>query len=357
MNRIQSTVIRAGLALACTTAAYAQTSASQPAAAGNDLAALPPPQCEPLVRGVLWWVDPAVDGPRVRQIVQAMADVGMNVLWIIGSNEFLTQADNPLLNRIFDEADRREWRVILATSTNGRWYFDWDIPALKKIEERNIRAMARMYAQRPSFFAWYINYEIYMEWGEKSERIRELYHCIGRLAREITPKAKLTISPFFLADKDQIRDKFRYADPEEYALWWAETLLHAGIGIVMLQDSSELHCRCVPAETRVAFFEAMQAACKAGGAELWGNVETVEVAAGDMTEYAAWLKRSRKSKTALPWTFDMTRNSFKLDLASRFSTNIVSWGWEYWNPVVPRSGAGDGKDNYAAYKEYFDSRK
>jgi hypothetical protein len=326
------------------------TLAAGPATQPADLSALPPQQCAPVIRGVLWWVRPPYDLERIRAEMEAMAAVGMDLLWVFTNNDRLADPDNPALKLIYDEADRRQWRVIICTSAVAGWYVDWDIPKLKRIEERNIRAIAGLYGQRPSFWGWYINYEVYMEWGEKSYRIRELFHHIGRLTRELTPKARLTISPFYLVDRDGVRGRFRYADPEEYALWWAETIGHAGIQVVMLQDSSELHCRCVSTETRVAFFEAMQAACKANHeVELWGNVETVEHPAADIAEYARMLEMSRK----MPWTFDMSRNAFKLDLASRFCTNIVSWGWEYWNPVGPPDKVGANPDNYTAYKAYY----
>jgi len=53
-----------------------QRPASQFAGQAEDLSKLPPPQCEPLIRGVLWWVHPTVDGPRVREIFDAMDAVG-----------------------------------------------------------------------------------------------------------------------------------------------------------------------------------------------------------------------------------------------------------------------------------------
>ena len=320
--------------------------ATYPARIGD----LPAPQCPPLIRGVLWDVVPDRDGPKVEAIIDAMAGVGMNLLWILGPNEFLTQAENPVLKRIFDEADHRGWRVILTTSSNGPWYIAWDIPALKKVEDRNILLMARMYGHRRSFFGWYINYEIYVQWDERGRQIRELYNHIGRLTRTATPKARLTISPFFLVDKDQVRDKFRYAPPAEYSAFWSETIRQAGINIVMLQDSSELHCACVDVPTRIAFFKAMQAACRTNHAELWGNVEAVEVASPDMADYARNIVEYRR----FPWSFNMTRNVFKLDLASRYSTNLVSWGWEFWNPILPQTKVGDSTDNYAAYKAYFE---
>lgn len=338
------------LASASVLAGPSATAPALPTTWPGDIDDVPAAQCEPLVRGVLWWVNPDRDGPNVREIVGAMADVGMNLVWIIGSNEFLTQEDNPLLKQVFDEADRRGWRVILATSSNGRWYYDWDIPALKTIEDHNIPLMARLYGRRPSFFGWYINYEIYTEWGERCHRIRELYNHIGALVRDVTPKARLTISPFYLVDRDQVRGKFRYADPEEYATFWAETIRQAGINVVMMQDSSELHCACVPVSTRIAFFEAMRAACTANNAELWGNVETVEIPSPDMADYARNIDAYRKD----PWSFDMARNALKLDLASRYSKNIVSWGWEFWNPIFPQTKVGDSKVNYAAYKAYYE---
>ncbi len=324
--------------------------------AADKTAALPDPQCPPLVRGILWWINPKTDPPNVDKTIEAMDAVGMNLLWLLHTTPLVNDEQDSTLDRIFTQADRRGWKVIIETSCVHQWYGPWDIEKLKQINQEQIRTVTRRYAHHPSFFGWYINYEIYMEWDEKSDKIRDLYNAIGRMTREATPKAKLTISPFFLADKDKIRADFRYATPEEYGQWWEETIRQAGIDIVMLQDSGAEHCECVPQETRVAFFTAMQRACKANKAELWGNVETVEYRARDWQEYARILKQHRENKTELPWSFDMERNAWKLDLASRFSTNIVSWGWEFWNPVQPQDKVGNSLDNYKAYKAYYGVR-
>lgn len=314
---------------------------------------LPPPQCRPLIRGVLWWIHPKTDGPHLERTLDAMGDVGMNLLWLLGTMPLADDPDDTLLERIFAQADRHGWRVIIETSWVHEWYARWDIPALMELERKRVERITRRYAHHPSFWGWYINYEIYMEWGEKSRKIRTLYNHIGRLTRGATPAAKLTISPFFLADKDHVRADFRYATPAEYGDWWTETIRQAGIDVVMLQDSGAVHCECVTTATRVAFFRAMQRACEAGGAQLWGNVETVEHRAKDWSEYGRRLRHHRKQGTKYPWSFDMRRNAMKLDLASRFSTNIVSWGWEFWNPVRPQNDVGDSIANYRAYADYY----
>lgn len=323
--------------------------------AGTD--PLPAPRCEPLIRGALWWLRPERESERLRETLDAMEGVGMNLLWLLHTSELAADPQSTLLDRIFAEADRRGWRVIIETSHRPRWYHDWDIPAEITANRAHVENVTRRYAHHRSFFGWYLNYEIYMEWDEKSRKIRELYRAIGRMTRELTPRAKLTISPFFLADKDGIRDAFRYAEPSEYGDWWAETIRDAGIDIVMLQDSGAEHCECVPLETRVAFFGAMQRACLAAGAELWGNVETVEFLAKDWDEYGRRLREHRAAGTEYPWSFDMQRNAWKLDLASRFGTNIVTWGWEFWNPVFPQSKVGRSEENYAAYRRYYEAKR
>ncbi|HOW70020.1 MAG TPA: DUF4434 domain-containing protein [Phycisphaerae bacterium] len=322
-------------------------------AVGEEGAALPAPRCEPVIHGVLWWVDPAAHGPKLLEILDAMDRVGMNTLWILGPQTWLIDPAAPLLERIYAEADRRRWRVILATSGMGDWYHRWDIPALVKTEEADITDLARRYGRHSSFFGWYINYEIYMEWDEKSRMIRRLYNRIGELTRQATPTAKLTISPFFLADKNHVRGDFRYATPDEYGRWWSETIRQAGIDVVMLQDSGAEHCECVEPSTRMAFLDAMRRAAVARGAELWGNVEMVEYRAKDWGEYGRRLRQHRASGTAYPWSFDMKRNALKLDLASRYCTDIVSWGWEFWNPALPQTEVGDSRASYAAYQEYL----
>ncbi len=347
-------LIVASLAVAPAGTVAADTTTAPARTAAHDLD-LPPPQCRPLIRGVLWWIHPKVDGPKLTETLDAMGAVGMNLLWLLGTMPLVDDPDDTLLERIYTEADRRGWRVLIETSWVPEWYGPWDIPKLKALESRRIPLIARRYAHHRSFFGWYINYEIYMEWGETSRKIRDLYGHIGRLVRAATPKAKLSISPFFLADKDHVRADFRYATPDAYGAWWAETLRGAGIDIVMLQDSGAVHAECVTPRTRAAFFAAMQRACRAAGAELWGNVEMVEHRADDWADYGRKLRAYHAAGTPYPWSFDMARNAAKLDLASRFTTNIVSWGWEFWNPVNPRHEVSNSAANYRTYQRYVEA--
>ena len=322
------------------------------AASSTDAGAEPPPQCQPVISGVLWWLTPAAERPKLNAILDAMEQAGMDTLWLLNTTRLAADPKDAFLEEIYSEADRRKWRVIIETSHVGDWYHRWDVPALKEADRRHVENVTRRYSRHPSFYGWYINYEIYMEWGEKSDKIRELYRHIGHLTRPATPGAKLTISPFFLADQRQIRGNFRYASPEEYGRWWQETIRDAGIDIVMLQDSGAEHCECVDKTTRAAFFSAMKGACKANGAQLWGNVEMVEYRAKSWDEFARRLAEYRAAKVEYPWSFDMTRNAWKLNLASRYSTRIVSWGWEFWNPVIPKEKVGNSRENYATYLRY-----
>lgn len=127
-----------------------------------DAVGLPSPQCAPLIRGVLWWIDPKVDGPRLIEVLDAMEAVGMDVLWLFGTMELAADPDDRLLERIYAQADRRNWRVIIETSWVYEWYGPWNIAALKEIERKRVALITRRYAHHRSFFAWYINYEIYM---------------------------------------------------------------------------------------------------------------------------------------------------------------------------------------------------
>jgi hypothetical protein len=310
-------------------------------------------QCQPVISGVLWWLNPGAERSKLTPILDAMEQAGMDTLWLLNTTGIAADPKDTFLEEIYAQADRRKWRVIIETSSVGDWYHRWDIPALKEADRRHVENVTRRYSRHRSFYGWYINYEIYMEWGEKSDKIRELYRYIGQLTRQATPGAKLTISPFFLADQRQIRGNFRYASPEEYGRWWEETIRQAGINIVMLQDSGAEHCECVDQATRQAFFSGMERACKASGAQLWGNVEMVEYRAKTWDEYAKKLAQYREAKTEYPWSFDMRRNAWKLDLASRYSTRIVSWGWEFWNPIVPQEKVGKSGENYAAYRGYY----
>ncbi len=100
------------------------------------------------------------------------------------------------------------------------------------------------------------------------------------------PRKPVTLSPFFILDREKVFGDFRYATPEEYAQFWTGLIRRSGFDIIMLQDSGE-HFSYVTNEQRRPFFAAMQSACMAAGAGLWGNVETAEFECPSIEEYVA----------------------------------------------------------------------
>ncbi len=221
------------------------------------------------------------------------------------------------------------------------------------------------YGSHASFWGWYLNNELNpLEQSDVEQSLfwRTIWKSVVDKSKAISPGTKVTISPFFLLDKEGYRG-FKYLNPEIYEEWWYHTMKETGIDILMLQDSGAEHLSFFTLEDRKPFFQAFANACRKAGKEFWMNVETGQVEAKDWA-HALQMEKDFDRK----WAFtEINWLKQKLDLAAEYATGIINWGYyPLMNPVEEYSVLTiqdiDGqpvelssrKNNYDAYKDYVD---
>ena len=205
----------------------------------------------PLLRGALWWlVPPCTDwsNERLEQAIQAQCDIGFDLLWIFNTPGLLDQAEQAaaatpngdFLEMVYAIADAKDMRVI-ADLPKGGWHGKAPAADMLAINRDYIARYAARYGGHPSFWGWYLNYEINPIAPDDTQQTafwREVWRDVVQACHNAAPGSVVTISPFFLLD-DAGHRGFRYQTPEEYARWWGATMKATGIDILMLQDSGE----------------------------------------------------------------------------------------------------------------------
>ena len=269
-----------------------------------------------------------------------------------------------VLEMIYAIADKKGMRVISDLNmSGGRWHERISADSMEEQTKRYISAYHARYGQHPSFRGWYLNNEISpikTTETEKSGFWRKVWKAVVDECHKVRPGSVVTISPFFLLDKDGLRG-FEYLAPSENEEWWGTTLSATGIDILMLQDSGE-HLGFFSLTERAPFFEAFARACKKAGTKLWINVETGQVDARDWPE-AVTMEKNKQKK----WEFThINWLAQKLELASEYGEGIVNWGYyPFMNPAGKAMGPyindvdgqqidyNNQKEAYEAYKAYY----
>jgi hypothetical protein len=197
-----------------------------------------------------------------------------------------------------------------------------------------------------------------MCWDEFARKIDALYPALVERCKRAAA-LPVTISPFFVLDAEKMfGGGFRYNEPDEYERYWARQIKRSGFDVVMLQDSGEHFSFCTN-DRRRPFFAAMSKACKASGAQFWGNVECAEVECPSPEEYIKRYGRVHMSTVkALPWRpVPIDRLKGKLELAAEYAEDIVTWGYREFCRPDSVATAKKWYDDYLAYrKSLTDSR-
>ena len=273
-----------------------------------------------------------------------------------------------IISAIFDGADERGMHIIVETNVCGGGLYEEgaNLESLVSQQDDWMRRFYAKYGAHPSFEGWYYGNEINPVDTldeAKSHFWRTLWCSSSKTAKELDPEALTTISPFFILDREEWRG-FRFFQPEEYRVWWAESLRQGGIDVLMLQDSGAEHQAFFSLEERRPFIEAFAQACHQAGAQFWVNVETGQVRAKDWPDAVAQEKERRRAWEFTPIDF----LAQKLDLAAQYATGTINWG--YYPLMTPTDGPAvslkdiDGQkaidlstrmDNYEAYRAYVAS--
>jgi len=312
-----------------------------------------PTPCPPVISGNLWWYHPrSFSLDEWERMLAEQKRLGFDLLWLSNTASALdTEEHGVHLAGLMDQAHSLGFQVLLDTGFTPNWYGHRDLERELAYCGRTVDHLGERFGAHPAFYGWYIPHEIYMTWGDFAAYIDRLYPALVQRAKQAADKP-VTLSPFFILDRDQIFGTFQFNEPDAYQRYWEGLLRRSAIDIVMLQDSGE-HFSYVTNAMRRPFFQAMHAACKATDAKLWGNVECAEFVCESPEAYIA--KYGRVHHAAVkdaPWRIvPMDRMQEKLTLASEYSERIVTWGYQQFGRPVLGEAAQAWGEAYRAYRQ------
>jgi hypothetical protein len=265
-----------------------------------------------------------------------------------------------VLDMLYTIAEQKGMRVITDLNmSGGELYSTYTTSQVISKQKTFITQYHKRYGNHKSFWGWYINNELNPlkpDEVEKSAFWRTVWKAAVTECHAVAPSSKVTISPFFLLDKQGLRG-FEYLEPLVYEQWWGRTLKETGIDILMIQDSGAEHLSFFTIADREPFLAAFEKACIAAGSKLWINVETGQVDAVDWVD-ALQQERTKQQKWVFP---EMNFLEKKLKLAAKYGQEIISWGhYPFMNAKVnPSLTLTDNiplstlQANYNAYKNYY----
>ncbi len=225
------------------------------------------------VEGVDWNPECACFTSRQwEEKVKEIADVGMNYLVLMETALyyrafFSTRIFAPwrlacpdLMEAVLSAADKHGVKFFVG----GGFYGDWESPhiitdpvaARKRLQA--IEELARLYSHHTSFYGWYWPNEAFIDRYYSEEFIRYVNTC-SRLARRLTPRAKILIAPYGT----------RVAVPDDKYVRQLESL---DVDIVAYQDEVGVR-KSTPQETP-SFYEGLRKAHdRAHRSAIWADVE------------------------------------------------------------------------------------
>jgi len=273
-----------------------------------------------------------------------------------------------VLRMIYAIAEEKEMKVIADLNMGGGALFEQHTADyIADQYHLYVPKFYERYGEYNSFWGWYINNELNPLKPEETE-ISGFWRTVWKSAvdecKKVAPESMVTISPFYIMDKEKHRG-FEFLKPIEYEQWWTKTLSYTGIDILMLQDSGAEHLGFFTLEDRRPFFEAFRNACDQAGSKLWLNVESGEIDASSWEE-AVNMEQSKTQK----WVYTPTEwLAKKLELAAEYGDHIINWG--YYPFMTPTVGAGPflfdvngsempvdlRKESYLSYQRYYEEIK
>lgn len=308
-------------------------------------------RCAPVISGNLRPFNPSLDRAGWAKQLDDERAIGFDLLWVSHVSPAFAKplADDPMVT-VLDLCAERRMQVIIDAGGSPLWYGDLDLDKELGIIAANVKTIAARYGGHPAFFAWYVPHEIYMAWDRMGAFVRRLYPAVVDLCRKALPGKPVTLSPFFILDRERVFGDFRFNEPDEYQAYWADLIRLSGFDTIMLQDSGEHFSFCTMDQRR-PFFRAMRAACDTAGTAFWANVETAEFECPSIEEYVRRYGRVHHSTVRdAPWrAVPIGRLKSKLELAAEYADRIVSWGYyQYGRPELSDKAAQWYRD-YRAY--------
>lgn len=314
----------------------------------------PAHRCKPVISGALNWYNPVKSAEMGikgwEKELDQQRKIGFDLLWFSNTpSTFNSEKDISMLSDLLDLCVKHKFRAILDIGNTYNWFNTVDLEKELSYCSENIKKIGERFKKHPAFWAWYIPQEIYMSWGKEANYITNLYAGLTEQCKKAAD-LPVTVSPFFILDRDNVFGNFRYNEPDEYREFWTKLIRRGGLDIVMMQDSGE-HFSYVTNDMRRPFFEAMRGACKDAKARFWGNVECVEFECPSKGEYIKRYGRVHHSTVKnAPWRpVPISRLKEKLELASEYCEEIVTWGYfDFCEPSLEKK-AEEWYNSYLTY--------
>lgn len=325
--------------------------------------------CQPLISGIMLSLGPnsfadssylyRMGAGEWRAELDAMQRFGIDWLGCWSGLETCVERraavpGGDLIGFLLREAEERNMRLSLSCGFCPGWWEEWNLPKALAFTGRSIERLRRRYGAFRSFDSWYLDYEIYLRWGEEAEQMAELYRGVTAYCHE-ADRRPVMVSPFFQPDTSGRCGVFRYGEPAEYYPFWRDLLAGSGIDILALQDNGGQHLGCFGDGERLPFIREVTRACRDAGVRYWGNVESGELPVASVDAFAERYgaggdvndRRIRPDWRAVP----LPKLERKLELAARDAEKIMSWGYmEFFRP----GGGAENRRNYQAYCSYRD---
>lgn len=235
--------------------------------------------------------------------VKEMADVGINTLVLMCTAlynrafykttifpEWRLSCPDPL-ETVLSAADRYGVRFFMGGGFYGEWT-DPNIisdPVAAKRRLQAIEEITKLYSHHRSFYGWYWPNEAFIDRFYSEEFIKYVNTC-SRLARQLTPRARILIAPYGT----------RVASPGER---YVKQLQSMDVDIVAYQD--EVGVRKSRADETSAFYEGLKKAHdQVARIAIWADVEIFEFEGATYHSAlipAAFSRVLRQLEAVSPW--------------------------------------------------------
>jgi len=170
--------------------------------------------------------------------------------------------DRDLAGALFEMTSRRDMKMYFGLYTDDSWLAgDWRKEVA--VNHDFAREVVDRYGRWESFAGWYIPQET----GTNDFNIREIFLALSQMCKELTPRKKVLISPFYHTRK-MVKD---FLTPQQHADDWRAIL--EGIDSI---DHAAFQDGTAPLPELAAYASATKEVLDACGIQFWGNVETFE---------------------------------------------------------------------------------
>lgn len=234
---------------------------------------------------------------------------------------------------IMDAADKYNMNVFMSCGWAINQDDDLRKPEIRAIQQRIMTEAASLFGQHKSFYGWYLPVEDSFE-PYLSEHAVDAVNTLAGKARQLTPKAKIMISPYGICHADFDNEKF------------GEQIKKLKVDIIAYQDEVGCVREPMPMKRMKAHFKQLNDIHRETNIRFWANVESF-----------TWEKATNSRESALiPAAFPRYLSQI-VGVSQAGVEEIVSFSIYgiYDNPNSPMF-IGQPIESAIAYRNYSDWR-